>query len=153
MRNSGFENAFTLNGFAGGSWNPVYFRLVAESYFSMHKTTSPTIIALNPAQGSGGSFARLSKNPDSVSLGGRFGYFLSKEYRVETSAMWSVMGNEAANFFKVGLNFVADFDLYRPEPSKIKVREIPFETEQQPAEKQDSESVGAPTENSQVNPK
>ncbi|MFM8316512.1 MAG: hypothetical protein ACKOA8_19700, partial [Deltaproteobacteria bacterium] len=149
LRNSGFENAFTLVGFAGTSWNPVYLRLVSESYFSLNKTSSPTVISLNPALGSGGSFARLSKNQDLVTLGGRLGFFLSQQYKVEASALWSIMGNQTAHFFRAGLNFVADFDLYRPAPPKIKVKEIPFETEQQPAEKSSSEDFTAPAENSQ----
>ena len=145
-RFTGYENAFVLNGFLGAAWNPVYLRGVAEGYFSLNKAATSSVVAFNGVQGSGGSFARLSKNPDLVSLGGRFGVFITKRTRLEAAATWAVMGSYAPNFFRGGLSWISDFDLYTPPARKTKVKEIPFETDQQPAEKPAPADVDETTE-------
>ncbi|GEM_PF-2504954 len=148
IRSSGYESAFVGSAFGGATFHPMYIRLVIDSLFSLRKP-SPTITnSSNSKTGSGGSFARLSKNPDSVAIGVRIGAFLSKQYRLEASTMWSTYGKSSPVYFKTGLNLVADFDLYEPELPKTKVKEIPFEKEQQPLDRsKESQEFGAPTEN------
>ena len=119
---------------------------MAEGYFSLNKAATSSVVAFNGVQGSGGSFARLSKNPDLVSLGGRFGVFITKRTRLEAAATWAVMGSYAPNFFRGGLSWISDFDLYTPPARKTKVKEIPFETDQQPAEKPAPADVDETTE-------
>jgi hypothetical protein len=148
FRTSGYESAFTVTGFAGAAWNPIYMRLIVESFISTSKPQSFTVLSSNTTPGSGGSFALLSKSPDVTALGGKIGVFITPHYRLEGNAMFSVMGHEAPGYFKVGMNLIVDFDLYEPEPPKTKIKEVPFETEQQqPAEKpSSSETVNPATE-------
>jgi len=149
LRSSGYESAFTATAFGGVSFNPVYLRLVAESYVSLGKPVLSTPTTSNSATGSGNSFARLSLNPNTFAVGTRVGIFVDPDYRIEASAMWSTMGSSAPVYFKGGLNLVMDFDLYEPEKPRTKVREIPFETEQQPLDRSKNPEFGAPTINSQ----
>ncbi len=149
LRSSGYESAFKATVFGGASWSPVYIRLGMDSYFSLSKPTTATLIDSNSTAGSGGSFARLSKSQDCIAMGTRLGVFINNQNRIEASAMGSIMGNYAPAYFKVGLNWVADFDLYKPEEPKIKVKEIPFETEQQPLDRSKDSEFGSPTKNSQ----
>lgn len=146
MRTSGYENAFTLSAFGGATWNPMYVRFVVESLFSLSKPQTSTLSTVNMTTGSGGSFARLSKSPDITTVGGRVGFFFNRKYRMEAAVSSSVMGNYAPSFLKFGLNLIGDFDFYEPEPPKIKVKEIPFETEQLPIEKVPSTEPAIPAE-------
>ena len=147
MRTSGFENAFTVSAFGGATWNPMYVRFIVESLFSLSKPTASTVSSVNMKTGSGGSFARLSKNPDLMTVGGRVGFFFNRKYRMEAAVSSSVMGNYAPSFLRFGLNLIGDFDFYEPEPPKIKVKEVPFETEQLPIEKVPSTEPAIPAEN------
>ncbi len=131
-RTSGYSSAFVLSAFGGASWNPIYFRLMGENYTSLDKPTSISTESANSEIGSGGTFARLSQNPDHFSLGAKIGYIASRKYRIEGSMMWSLMGSYAPAFFRGGINIIGDFDLYEAPPPKTKIKEIPFETEQTP---------------------
>lgn len=147
VRSSGYEGAFVGTAFGGVSFQPMYFRLVIDSYLSLSKPTLSAPTTSNAEFGSGGSFARLSKNPSSLAVGARVGAFLGNQYRIEGSTMWSTYGTSSPAFFKVGLNLVADFDLYEPEIPKTKVKEIPFEKEQQSLDRsKENQEFGAPTE-------
>lgn len=138
-RSAGYQTAFTISAFAGASWHPVYVRFIAENYNSLSKPITTSAVTTNSATGSGGTFARLSQNPDNFSLGGKLGFFAGKRFRVEGSMMWSVLGNYSPAFFKSGINLIGEFDFYEPAPKKTKVKEIPFETEQTPFQETEEE--------------
>jgi hypothetical protein len=133
-RSLNYSSAFTLTAFAGATWNPIYLRLILENFSSLGSDSNLVPTTLNSATGSGGSFARLSSHPNVFSLGGKMGCFVGSKYRVEGTVMASTMGSYSPAFFRGGLALVADFDLYKPEPPKTKIKEIPFETEQKPFE-------------------
>lgn len=127
----GFTSQFTVDAAFGVAVKPVYFRLFSDLAISMGGESFSTGIFSNPAEGSGGSFAKLSTSPNLWNLGLLAGVFVYEQYRIELYGTQSITGNRAPNGYRFGIAFATSFDFYKEE-KKIQVKELPFDAEPTP---------------------
>jgi hypothetical protein len=130
FRFGGFSHQALLETAASLVFKGFYFRLYESAAFSLSKEPGGNTFP-NSEIGSGGSFSRLSTNPDLVTVGLKAGVNLSSKFRGEAYFTKTVWGSEAPNGFSFGINLVSLLDFYEPD-LREKIKEIPFSSEQEP---------------------
>lgn len=125
-RFSGYSPQFVLDGAVSFIYRPAFVRLFWNAAWTLNKEIRATVLTTNPAIGSGGSFSRLSENRDIVWIGARAGYRLAKGWTAEAMFAYSLMGHEAGQGFRVGVNLSTAFDFYEEDPGP-KFQEVPLD--------------------------
>lgn len=130
-RSSNYKAQLLFGGMTAFMYNPLFVRLFVDWKISIGKEVPPALVTDNAEPGSGSTFARLSKNQDLLAVGAKFGIKFHDNYRFDINYQQSLGGNSAPYYWQLGVNFFAPFDFYHEE-KKIKVKEVPFDSEQPP---------------------
>ncbi|NBX91970.1 MAG: hypothetical protein EB078_00770 [Proteobacteria bacterium] len=135
FRFGGFANQALIEAACSVVFKDFFVRLFQSTQLSLNKETTQNPF-LNSEVGSGGSFSRLSTQPDLLSLGLRIGARLSPKFRTEAFFSQTLWGSEAANGFSFGLSLVTLLDFFVPD-TREKIKEVPFNSEQEPEKDSD----------------
>ena len=103
-----------------------YLRAFQWAALSLSREASaPSLQVGNSEVGSGGSFSRLSTNPDLLLFGLKSGYRISEKFRLEGTFAKTVWGRSSADSIRFGLALVSHFDFFVPD-TREKIREVPL---------------------------
>lgn len=126
LRAGGYSSQFLLQSAAGVLFKKSYVRLFTDLTISPDTLDNST--TQNAALGSGGTFAVHSASPNLFSIGFKTGLNFLESYKVEVAVSKSVWGSRAPNYFQFTVGIAKNLDFYEPE-TKVKIQEVPFETE------------------------
>lgn len=125
FRFGGYSHQILIDGTVSRVFRKFFLRAFFQSKFSVNKEAPITLSAENPEPASGGSFSRLSQNPDLFSAGLRVGWFLSKKFRLESSIQQSLSGKSAGDGYQVGIQLISLIDFHVPD-TREPISEVPL---------------------------
>lgn len=126
FRFEGFSHQAVLETAVSAVIQRFFLRIYQTGSFALTKNPNSLLDPANPEIGSGGSYSRLSIAPDLISLGARFGFHVSKKFRLETFASQTVWGQSAGDGLKLGLSLVSNFDFFVPD-NREPIQEVPLQ--------------------------
>jgi len=128
FRSGGFSSALTLGLSGGVRFNPAYAYLFMNSIISLgNSILYDSSEDVHDAEGSGGSYSKLSGSPTGFDLGLKLGVRVAQSVFIESTFTKSLGGRRYPEFFQAGLNLLTILDFYQPDTRK-KIREVPFDS-------------------------